>query len=682
MNKKFHLHKAIKKKWKQLLLNQVIVLTFSSLLLVFISVFYYLANSVEVSALEKGFSQSTVIYDINGKVASKISANKTESVLYNQIPKHMIDAVVSIEDHRFFEHNGIDFKGIVRAFVRNTKAGGIVEGGSTITQQLTKNAYLTTDRTYKRKINEVFLARELEKEYSKEEILQLYLNTIYFGDGEWGIKRASEHYFGKEVQDLTLDEAALIAGLIKAPSALSPYRHLEKATERRNLVLERMKAQNYITEEQLEEAKKAEVVLNEKGGDPYRGKFPYYVDHVLDEAIKKYGFTQDELLTGGYQIYTELDPHKQTAIEAVYENDSLFPNGTDQQMVQSGAILLDPKTGGIRALVGGRGDHVFRGYNRATQLIAQPGSTMKPLAVYTPALENGWDIMDDLIDEPMSFGGYEPKNYNDQYNGMVPMYLAVRKSVNVPAVWLLNEIGLNKGLETLGKFGFDLQEKDSHLGIALGGMNKGVSPLDMAEAYSAFPNGGERMEGHSIVKIVSREGEVVAKWQEKKVKVTEKEVTDKMTTMLLDVVENGTGKAARVPGREIAGKTGSTQVPIAGIDGVKDQWFVGYSPQLVGAVWVGYDKTDSNHYLTTTSSEGAAVIFQRVMAKSLENEEIQSFHLTPIEYIIEERERENSWLELDKKMKKEAEKWREKFEKEKEKWKKKAEKHGKGKDED
>lgn len=681
MTKKFVF---FRRKWKQLHLNQVFILTISTILLGAICLFYYLANGVEVSALEKGFSQATVIYDKDGNVASKISANKTESVNYEQIPEHLIHAVVAIEDHRFFEHNGVDFIGIVRAFVRNTKAGGIVEGGSTITQQLTKNAFLSTEKSYKRKMDEVFLAREIEKEFTKEEILEIYLNTIYFGDGEWGIKRAALHYFGKEVEDLTIDESALLAGLIKAPSALSPYRHLEKATARRDVVLERMRQQNYITDEQLKEAKNAEVVLNKKGGDPLRGKFPFYVDHVLEEAIKKYGLTQDELLTGGYQIYTELDPIKQEALEIVYEDDGLFPNGTRDQIVQSGAVLLNPRTGGIQALIGGRGEHVFRGYNRATQLIAQPGSTMKPLAVYTPAIENGWEVTDELKDEPMVFGNYEPKNYNDQYRGSLPMYTAVRESVNVPAVWLLNEIGLNKGVEALDKFGIPLEEKDRHLGVALGGMDKGVSPLTMAEAYSVFPNGGERVEGHSILKIVSPNGVVVAEWKDTKVKVTEKEVADKVTTLLLDVVENGTGRAAQIPGWEVAGKTGSTQVPIEGINGVKDQWFVGYTPELVGAIWVGFDKTDSEHYLTTTSSEGAALIFQKVMAQALENEVSQSFQLTPLAEIIDAKEENKwkSWIDLEEAVKKDAEKWRKKIEKEREKWKKRAKDRGKDRDDD
>jgi penicillin-binding protein 2A len=674
-----------KKKWKQLHLNQVFILTISTIVLGSICLFYYLANVVEVSALEKGFSQATVIYDKDGNVASKISTNKTESVVYEQIPQHMINAVVAIEDHRFFKHNGVDFIGIVRAFVRNTKAGGIVEGGSTITQQLTKNVFLSSEKSYKRKMDEVFLAREIEKEFTKEEILEIYLNTIYFGDGEWGIKRAALHYFAKEVEDLTIDESALLAGLIKAPSALSPFHHLEKATARRDVVLDRMREQNYLSEEQLLVAKNAKVVLNEKGEDPLRGKFPYYVDHVLEEAIIKYGLTQDELLTGGYQIYTELDPIKQEAMELVYEDEGLFPNGTGDQIVQSGAILLNPKTGGIQALIGGRGEHVFRGYNRATQLIAQPGSTMKPLAVYTPALENGWEVTDELKDEEMVFDRYEPKNYNNQYRGFLPMYTAVRESVNVPAVWLLNEIGLNKGLEALDKFGIPLEKKDRHLGVALGGMDKGVSPLTMVEAYSVFPNGGERIDGHSIVKIVSPNGTVVAEWRGSGVKVTEKEVADKVTTLLLDVVENGTGRAAHIPGREVAGKTGSTQVPIEGINGVKDQWFVGYTPELVGAIWIGYDKTDSVHYLTTTSSEEAALIFQKIMTKALENEEAQSFQLTPLDEIIEteeEKDKWKSWIDLEEAVKKDAEKWRGKIEKERDKWLERAKNRWKGQNDD
>lgn len=682
MNKLHSVWTSFRKFWKQKHLTQIVVLSLSTLFLGALSFFYYFSKDADIRSLKAGLAQSTIICDQNGEVASKISANKNEAVPIEQVPDHMKNAVVAIEDHRFYDHNGIDLLGIIRAFFRNFKAGEVVEGGSTITQQLTKNALLSPEKTYKRKIEELFLAREIEKEYTKDEILELYLNQIYFGEGAWGIKRAALKYFGKDVKDLTLSESALLAGLIKAPSEINPYADYDKAIERRNVVLEQMRKYKFISASEYEKAVNEKLVLNDKGGDPFRDKYPYYVDHVIEEAIQEYGLTQDDLLTGGYQIYTELDPDMQTAMETTFKNDKLFPVGTKDQIVQSGAVLLDPHTGAIRALVGGRGKHVFRGYNRATQLKAQPGSTMKPLAVYTPALEEGWEPNDELKDEKMSFGDYEPTNYNHQYKGMVPMYEAVKDSLNVPAVWLLNEIGIEKGMNAVKRFGIHLEKGDRNLGLALGGLEKGVSPLTMAEAFSVFPNEGERIQAHAITKIVDMDGNTVAKWKEKKTKVTTKAVSDKMTTMLLGVVEQGTGKGAHVPGREVAGKTGSTQVPIDGINGVKDQWFVGYTPELVGAVWVGYDKTDENHYLTTTSSEGAALIFKEIMEDALKDSEPSSFHVPHISSYMEKRKQEE-WerkkSEFDETIKKEAEKWKKKVEKEKEKWEKKWKDKGKEK---
>ncbi|EIJ81988.1 penicillin-binding protein, peptidoglycan glycosyltransferase [Bacillus methanolicus PB1] len=683
MNKLHSVLTSFSKLWKQKHMTQIVVLSLLILFLGVLSFFYYFSKNADIRSLKAGLAQSTIIYDQSGKVASKISANKNEAVPIELVPDHMKNAVVAIEDHRFYEHNGIDLVGIVRAFFRNFKAGEVVEGGSTITQQLTKNALLSPEKTYKRKIEELFLAREIEKEYTKKEILEIYLNEIYFGEGAWGIKRAALKYFGKEVKDLTLSESAMLAGLIKAPSAINPYADYEKAIERRNIVLEQMRKYEFISDAEYDKAVNEKLVLDDKGGDPFRGKYPYYVDHVIEEAIQEYGLTQDELLTGGYHIYTELDPDMQSAIEAVYENDELFPEGTADQIVQSGAVLLDPQTDAVRALVGGRGEHVFRGYNRATQLRAQPGSTMKPLAVYTPALEEGWKPEDELKDEKMSFGDYEPSNYNHQYKGMVPMYDAVKDSLNVPAVWLLNEIGIEKGINAVERFGIPLDNGDRNLGLALGGLEKGVSPLMMAEAFSVFPNEGERIEAHAITKIVDADGITVAKWKKKKTKVTTKSVADMMTTMLLGVVEHGTGKGAQIPGREVAGKTGSTQVPINGINGVKDQWFVGYTPELVGAVWVGYDKTDKNHYLTTTSSEGAALVFKEIMEDALKDKETSSFHVPHISSYMEKRKQEEwKWKahELEESIKKETKKWNEKVEKEKEKWEKKWKRKGKNDD--
>ncbi|MEH6993383.1 penicillin-binding protein 1A [Neobacillus drentensis] len=662
--------KKVVNNWKRWHMNQLMVLSFSLLVLGFLGIVYAYSMDLDISSLKNDLPQATVFYDLNGEVASKVSANKNEGVPINQIPDSMKNAVIAIEDHRFYEHHGVDYIGITRALIRDIKARGMVEGGSTITQQLTKNTLLTSQKTLKRKVDEVFLAMQIERQYSKQEILQMYLNQIYFGDGAWGIKHAARNYFAKDVKDLSISESALLAGLIKAPSALNPYHHLDKATQRRNLVLAQMKKQGYLTNQQYEQSLNEKVMVNDKGGDPFRGKHPFYVDQVFEEAINVYHLSQDELLTGGYQIYTELDPTMQNAMEKAYQKDDLFPRGTDK-MVQSGGILVDPKTGGIRAIVGGRGEHTFRGYNRATQLKAQPGSAIKPLAVFTPALENGWKITDMLKDEPMSFGEYEPSNYNHEYAGEVPMYEAVKDSKNVSAVWLLNEIGIEKGLDSAKRFGIPLEKGDRNLSLALGGVEKGVSPLIMAEAYSAFPNNGVRLKAHVIKKIEDAEGNIVAEWKEKKERVTTKAVTDHINTMLLGVVEHGSGKNAQIPGREMAGKTGSTQVPIEGVKGVKDQWFVGYTPQLVGAVWVGYDKTDEKHYLKTTSSAGAAIVFREVMKEALKNTPSTSFDVPRIDGLIQKKQEEETEMNLDtieEHFNKGARKWEEKWRKQKEKW--------------
>jgi penicillin-binding protein 2A len=287
-----------------------------------------------------------------------------------------------------------------------------------------------------------------------------------------------------------------------------------------------------------------------------------------------------------------------------------------------------------------------------------------------------------LKDEPMKFGDYQPSNYDHRYDGEVPMYDAVKDSKNVPAVWLLNQIGINKGLDAAKRFGIPLDKADNNLAIALGGLHKGVSPMTMAEAYTVFPNKGYRTETHVIRKIVDSDGKVVAEWKDKKIRVTTKAVTDDINTMLLGVVEQGSGKGAQIPGREIAGKTGTTQVPIQGVDGVKDQWFVGYTPQLVGAIWVGYDKTDSTHYLTTTSGEGAAYVFRDVMKGALKNTPAESFHVPHISSLIDQRnidENQGNQNDILGNFNNQVNKWEEKWNKDLEKWKKKSNGKGNGK---
>jgi len=625
----------------------------------------------DVSKLDKPAPQPTIIYDQNGEIASKISNSKIEGAGIKQIPNEVIHAVIATEDQRFYKHNGINYFGIMKAFIKNMVSGDIVAGGSTVTQQLAKNAFLTHERTYTRKVKELIITKKIERTYSKDEIMERYLNQIYFGEGAWGIQRAAKIYFGKEASELTLSESAMLAGLIKAPSILSPFKDMERAIQRRNLVLALMENEGYISQTDMEKAKQEPLALNEeKVEDEYDGKYPYYVDHIIQEAMKKYQLTQNEILSGGLHIFTELNPAIQKSTEEVYQNDNLFPDSPEDQMLQSGAIFIDPKSGGIQALVGGRGEHTFLGFNHATQLIRQPGSTMKPLAVYTPALEAGYEVFDLLEDRPLNIGGYQPLNYDKQYRGEVTMYEAVINSYNVPPVWLLNRIGLEKGTKSVERFGIPLHEKDHALGIALGGMNEGTSPLAMAQAYTAFANNGTMEEAHSIRKIEDVDGKVIAKWKSKSITVTKPEVTQKITYMLKGVVEEGTGKKAFLESFDIAGKTGSTQLPFATNGGTKDHWFVGYTPDIVGAVWLGYDQTDEHHYLATSSSGTTPVIFKEILAKSSSALSNEKFTLTNIE---------KKYKNEIKKIKAKEEKARKEIEKEEKKKEDKKKHRGKGK---
>ncbi|WP_144549912.1 transglycosylase domain-containing protein [Bacillus sp. X1(2014)] len=616
--------------WKKKHLTQILLLLILVVVLTTILYFGWLAMRANVESLKQGLSQPTVIYDKKGKIASNVATNRTKGVKIEELPKYVPNAVVAIEDERFYEHGGFDIKGIARAFFSNLFAGRITGGGSTLTQQLTKNALLSPERTYKRKAEELFLAVKIEKVYTKNEILQMYLNQVYFGSGSWGISNASKKYFDKNIKDVTISEAAMLAGLLHSPNYLNPYNNYDLAMKRRNTVLSKMKELGMITSSQYNKANKEKIRLHDGGGSNVERKYPYYVDAVLNEAINKYGLTQEEILTRGYRIYTAMDQNLQSDLEQVYSEDYLFPRSRGGKLVQSGSVLMDPGTGGVSALVGGRGEHVFRGFNRATQLRAQPGSSIKPLAVYTPALEEGYKYSSELVDKPISFGNYKPENFSKTYEGKVEMYKALEKSLNIPAVWLLNEIGLNKGIDSLKRFGIPVEKADKNLAIALGGMSTGVSPLQMANAFSAFPNGGKREDSHLITKIVGPTGNVIAEHEAKTTKVTSEKVTDEMTSMLLNVVETGTARRARIPDVQIAGKTGSTQLPYNDISGTKDQWMVGYTPNLVGAIWIGFDQTDREHYLPSPSSANVVPIFKEIMKKSVQDLPKESFDVISI----------------------------------------------------
>lgn len=634
----------------------------------------HLISSSDVSKLEEPEPRPTFIYDQNGEIVSKISNANIEGVDLDQIPKELVEAVISVEDQQFYKHGGINYFGIARAFTQNLLQGKVVAGGSTITQQLSKNEFLTQDRTYSRKFKELILTKKIERTYSKDEILERYLNQIYFGEGAWGVQRAAQIYFGKDVSDLTLSESATLAGLIKAPTHYSPFKHMEKSVERRNIVLSLMKSEKYISQAEFDEAIGQKIVLADSTITDYKGKYPYYIDYIIDEAVNKYKLTKNEVLYGGLHIYTALNPVIQDALEEVYQDDRNFPESKPDQLIQSGSVFLNPKTGGINALVGGRGEYTYGRFNNATELVRQPGSSLKPL-VYTAALEQGYHISDLLVDEPININGYSPKNIDHKFRGQVTMYDAVALSYNIPPVWLLNNIGIENGVRTVERFGIPLEEHDHNLGLALGGLHQGTSPLRMAQAFSAFANNGVMMEAHAILEIKDSEGKVIGKSSEQSVEVTDTEVAQQMTYMLQGAVEVGTAKKAQVSGVEVAGKTGTTQLPFTGVDGSKDHWFVGYTPDIVGAVWLGYDQTDPEHYLTSTSSFTAPPIFGQVLSRSMSELPTKKFDLPLIEKDkIELVKQKEKLMEIEQKAEKEKMKQEKKKEKERKKREKKAKK--------
>ncbi|AGY81295.1 MULTISPECIES: PBP1A family penicillin-binding protein [Carnobacterium] len=647
-------HKKRQRVWKRYQINKIILLTVLTIALAASVYLLYLAKTANVSTLKAGLEQTTTIYDVNNEEAGTLYSQKGTFVSIDEVSDSIEQAVISTEDKRFYKHSGFDPIGIARAAVGYILNGGnIVGGGSTITQQLAKNAYLTLDQTVIRKLKELFLAIEIEKVYTKDEIIEMYLNNSYFGNGVWGVEDASQKYFGKSAADVTLSEAATIAGMLKAPSNYNPIDNYDNAISRRNVVLDLMATNELVTQEEVDELKAQELTLVDAYSEKEGYQYPSYFDAVINEAMYTYDLSEEAVLNKGYKIYTSLNQDYQRAMDVTYENDYLFQNAADGTLLESGSVALDPETGGVFAIYGGRKEHTFRGFNYATQMVRQPGSIIKPLAVYTAALEQGYSIDSMLVDEPLPYGKdkYTPENVDDQYEGEVPMYQALAESKNAPAVWLLNEIGLNKGFKKVEEFGIPLvegTEGDEYLGLALGGLSKGVSPLQMASAYTTFANEGVMSEGHFITKIVDATGAVIVdNTNSKKTKITTPEVADQMTSMLMGVFTNGTAQNNNPSGYTIAGKTGSTEVTFNDSGGTTDQWTVGYTPDIVIATWMGFDPTDENHYMTTGSSTGVGPLFKQQMENILPYTELTAFNTQSAEKIVaEEAENEdgsNDW---------------------------------------
>ncbi|MDN4526929.1 PBP1A family penicillin-binding protein [Fictibacillus sp. NE201] len=569
--------------------------------------FILMAGDYVVDDKDLVMSSASKLVDMKGNTITRIYSENRELVSGKEIPDEVKDAFVAVEDTRFYEHHGLDFRSIARAIYRDIAAGHKVEGGSTITQQLTKNVFLSHEKSLLRKTKEAVIAINLERRYSKDKILEMYLNQIYFGHGAYGIQAASKFYFNKDVSELTLEEGAMLAGMPKAPSHYSPIEHREASKKRRDLVLDLMANQHFITAEQAVRAKGRTISLN-LHKEERNPALTTYIDMVLKEATDRYHLSREEMRKGGYKVVVPMQKDTQNALYQTFLKPDYFV-GTGNERPEGAMVLMDADTGGIIAAQGGRG-YLTEGLNRVN-VNRQPGSSFKPLAVYAPALETkAYKPYSMLKDEQLSYKGYKPKNYDGKYRGKVSMAEAIRDSINAPAVWLLNELGIDQSKAALKKLGMDIPDKG--LGIALGGLDHGVSPYQMMAAYRSFARDGKTIKPYVIAKIYDRNGELVGKASHKEKKVFKKQTAWYMTRMLQQVVEKGTGKSGNA-GTELAGKTGTTNyegVPHAN----KDAWFVGYTPKVVGAAWIGYDRTTNESYLNT-SSEKATLLFKDVISQ-------------------------------------------------------------------
>lgn len=566
---------------------------------------------------------SSQIYDCKGRLITTVHAEQNRlPVKLADTPKDLQNAFIAAEDIRFYKHHGIDPIGIARAVVSNIRHRDATgQGGSTITQQLARNAFLTQEQTLKRKLLEAVLAVEIENKYTKAEILEMYMNQIYFGQGAYGVQTASHVYFGKDVKDLNLAQCAMLAGLPNSPNYYSPFHNLQAAKYRQGVVLDQMAKYGYISQEQADEAKAQDLGLVKPGSNQDNNKVAsYFVNYVVQQVSDKYD--SSAIYKEGLKIYTTLDLDMQKDAENAVNKD--LPKGTKNAkgitQPQGALLAIETKTGDVKAMVGGRGEDQF---NRATQMYRQPGSAFKPFT-YVTALEKGMSPNMMLDNSAVSFaGGWSPKNYGHTTGGPVTMTEALVKSMNIPTINLANKVGMSNVIKTAEKCGITSlvdsgKYSDNNLSASIGGLSKGVSLWDMAQAYSVFANNGQLIKSRVILKIEDRNGNILEDHtgESDAEQVLDANAVARLNVMLQQAVMRGTGRNAYF-GRPLAGKTGTT-------NGAHDAWFVGYTPNMVTAVWIGDDTSTNAGY---TGGTIPAAIFRDFMSQATANQSASSFNI-------------------------------------------------------
>ena len=605
-------------KVKKVLLT--ILAALIGVLLLFCAAFYVFFDvpdwqKLDISKLS-ALAQTSSMYDMNGELMSELRGSENRIIVsLDEIPLHTRQAFIAAEDLRFYDHRGIDVYRILGALRSNLKSGSLAEGASTITQQLAKLTHLSAEKTIRRKLEEINLAFQIEKVYNKDEILAMYLNTVYFGRGAYGIQAAAQAYFGVDAEDLTLNQSASLAAIIKAPSIYAPHISPSNNRSRRQYILSVMAENGFISQEEKQAALDESIWVLAQEAE--KQLYSWYIDEALRESAELLSLSADEVIQGGFKIYTAYDARLQTIADEVYADSSFFPAAaSDGTPIQSAMAVVDTNNGAVLAMIGGRDYTVRRGLNRATQMRRQPGSALKPLAVYGPALELGYTTASVLLDEKTSFGGYTPRNAGDRYYGLVTMRTAIRNSLNTTAVRLLEEIGLDASIQYLNKMGIPTRNSDRNLSLALGSMTYGVTPVELAAAYVPYANGGIYHQPYCVERIETVDGSNVYERKDSGKQVLSAQNAFLMTSLLQSVVSSGTGTRMLAANTPIAGKTGTVSMT----GGNRDIWMAAYTPEISVAVWMGYDQTDAKHKISNGITGGrntaslAAAFFKKAYA--------------------------------------------------------------------
>lgn len=544
----------------------------------------------------------TTFYSADGEVIKTFNACMFSKVSIKDVPKQLQQAIVATEDKNFYNHGGYDLFGLARSMIENLMAGHVVQGGSTITQQLSRMLFLSNEQTYTRKLKEIIIAAKIEKSLTKDQILEMYLNNVYLGSGAYGVQGAAQTYFNKNLNQLTLGEMALIAGLPQAPSVYSPFNNKELAIKRRNKVLERMYKMHYIDKDTMRKAQQEEVKLTSMPRYYTLNKAPYFCDYVMRE-LARLGFTEQEISSGGYKIITTIDYNAQKAAnEALINNLNAY--GLRGANNQGAVFSFSPVDGKILAYAGGK-NYAESQYDRVSQAVRPPGSAFKPF-IYTAAIQRGLSPNDMIDDTPYRHGSWAPHNYGNKYRGRIPLYKALMVSSNVCAVRLIEYVGVRSVIQVARVMGINTPLQYDFT-IALG--SNGVKLFELTRAYGIYASGGYKVEPYAIERVESSRGKILYSAPRARVeKVLDTDVAATMTSMLKMVIKHGTGMAANI-GKPCAGKTGTT-------DDYKDAWFVGYTPSVVTGVWVGND--DNSRMGGLTGGTVPAIIWRDVMKKATE----------------------------------------------------------------